>query len=404
MTLTTHPPAADQLLARLREQVGSPEFGERVVAADQDGRMALGNVDVLRALGITGMPLDRSLGPEGPSVRLMIEVMETLGAVDPSTAVALNMHWVGARTLSRLPSFPRRDEALAAIAAHEATICGAFSNPSAEVDSRRARLSCRIEGDEVVLNGRAGFGSMSEAATYAMLGGMVEDSDPDDPQMVMTVGRLGEPGLVLHRNWSAMGMRGTGSNDIECRDLRIPLADCLVVPISSVQEGRGIDPAIVAFGVTAIWLGLSQAAVDFTVDHVTHRYGYMAEGTFNPTTAAYRADEAWAQLGLGNLDHWVGTGRVLLQAMADRIDAGEDVPAPDLVRTLFHLRRMAEEVALGVMKICGAHGYVTAQPLERMVRDLFGGVVMAWKTDQLQLTLGVGTLGRPIRFTGPAGS
>lgn len=397
-------PAAERLLDLLRERVHSPEFGARVVEADREGRMALHNVDELRVLGVTAMPLDTSLGPEGPTVRLMMDVMETLGAVDPSTAVALNMHWVGARTLERLPSFPRRDQALAAVGRDGATICGAFSNPSGQLDSRKARLSCRVEGDDVVLNGRAGFGSMSEAASYAMLGGFVEGSDPDDPTMMMTVGRLGEPGLIRHQNWSAMGMRGTGSNDIECRELRISASDCLMVPVSAITKARRSDTAVVAFGIAAIWLGLAQTALDFTVDYVARRYGYMAEGTPNPATAAFRADEAWAQVGIGNMDHWVGTGRTVLHAVVARMDAGEDVEARDLVRSLFHLRRMAEEVAMGAMKVCGAHGYVTAQPLERIFRDLVGGIVMAWKTDQLQQTLGMGAVGRDIQFTGPAGA
>ncbi len=59
---------------------------------------------------------------------------------------------------------------------------------------------------------------------------------------------------------------------------------------------------------------------------------------------------------------------------------------------------------MGAMKVCGAHGYLTAQKLERIFRDLVGGIVMAWKTDQLQQTLGVGALGRPVVFTGLAGS
>ena len=266
------------------------------------------------------------------------------------------------------------------------------------------RLSCRIEGAHVVLEGRAGFGSMSDAATHAVLGGSVEGSSPDDPEFVLTVGRIGEHGLINHANWSAMGMRGTGSNDIECRGLRIPLEECLVAPVSAFRQRRSEDAAATAFGIAAIWVGLAQAATDFTVDHVQHRYGYMAEGAFNTATAKFRADEAWAQVGVGNMDHWLGTGRDLLHGVAARIDAGDEVPDRDLVRTIFHLRRMTEEVSMGAMKICGAHGYVTAQKLERIFRDLIGGLVMAWKTDQLQQTLGVGALGRPIAFTGPAGS
>lgn len=394
----------DPLLAELGELLASEEYAAGVVEADRAGRMALDNVAALRALGVVGLPASERHGPDGPPLALSIAVMELLGRHDASSAVAVNMNWAGVRTLRQLPSFPRRDEALAAVRENRGALCGAFSNPSTELDSRKARLSCRLEGGDIVLRGRAGFGSMSDAATHAVLGGMVEDSDPADPTFVLTLGRIGEEGLVKHDNWSAMGMRGTGSNDIECLGLRIPVEECLVAPVTEFRRSRTADSAATAFGIAAIWVGLAQAALDFTVDHVQHRYGYMAEGTFNASPTQFRADEAWAQTGIGNMDHWLGTGRDLLHGMAARLDAGEDVPARDLVRTLFHLRRMSEEVSMGAMKVCGAHGYVTAQRLERIFRDLVGGVVMAWKTDQLQQTLGVGALGRPIVFTGPAGS
>ncbi|WP_106968462.1 acyl-CoA dehydrogenase family protein [Streptomyces canus] len=400
----TEPGAAALLMEALGELLVREEYAARVVEADRAGRMALDNVGALRELGIVGLPASTRFGPDGPPLELSIAVMELLGRHDASTAVAVNMNWAGVRTLRQLPSFPRRDEALAAVKEGRGAICGAFSNPSTELDSRRARLSCRLEQGDVVLDGRAGFGSMSDAATHAVLGGIVEAGDTADPLFVLTLGRIGETGLIKHDNWSAMGMRGTGSNDIECRGLRIPVEECLIAPVSEFKRSRTADSAATAFGIAAIWVGLSEAALDFTVDHVQRRYGYMAEGTFNASTTQFRADEGWAQTGIGNMDHWLGTGRDLLHAVAARLDAGEDVPARDLVRTLFHLRRMSEEVSMGAMKVCGAHGYVTAQKLERIFRDLVGGVVMAWKTDHLQQTLGLGALGRPIVFTGPAGS
>jgi alkylation response protein AidB-like acyl-CoA dehydrogenase len=229
----------------------------------------------------------------------------------------------------------------------------------------------------------------------------------------MTIGRFGEEGLINHGNWSAMGLRATASNDIECRELRVAKADCLIAPMNIIQVLFNADPlartrqtAGGALGITGIWLGAAQAAFDFTIDYVKNRFGYLAAGTLVPGGGEYRADEAWAQVGIGNMDHWLGTGRVLLYDIIERLDSYTDEAtlARDLMRTTFHLRRMTEEVAMGSMRVCGAHAYVTARPLERIFRDLIGGAVMAWKTDQLQQSLGLGALGRPILFTGPAGS
>jgi alkylation response protein AidB-like acyl-CoA dehydrogenase len=56
------------------------------------------------------------------------------------------------------------------------------------------------------------------------------------------------------------------------------------------------------------------------------------------------------------------------------------------------------------MRVCGAHAYVRSRPLERIFRDMVGGNVMAWKTDELQHSLGLAALGREITFVGPAGT
>jgi alkylation response protein AidB-like acyl-CoA dehydrogenase len=107
------------------------------------------------------------------------------------------------------------------------------------------------------------------------------------------------------------------------------------------------------------------------------------------------------------MEHWLETGRTIFYDTVARLNttfpSAQDFTR-HLVRTVYHLRRMSEEVALGAMKVCGAHAYVRTRPLERIVRDLLGGVVMAWKTDELVQTLGRGALGMPVSIVGPAGS
>jgi alkylation response protein AidB-like acyl-CoA dehydrogenase len=107
------------------------------------------------------------------------------------------------------------------------------------------------------------------------------------------------------------------------------------------------------------------------------------------------------------MEHWLESGRIMLNDCIHRLEEPFENVADFtryLVRTVYHLRRMSEEVSQGAMKVCGAHAYVRNRPLERIFRDMVGGNVMAWKTDELQQTLGLGSLGMPITFVGPAGT
>ena len=94
------------------------------------------------------------------------------------------------------------------------------------------------------------------------------------------------------------------------------------------------------------------------------RHGYMAgDGVGIGPTPGYRADQAWAQFGIGNMEHWLESGRIVLYDAVRRLDEQFDSPQEfvrHMVRTTYHLRRMSEEVAQGSMKVCGAHAYVRA--------------------------------------------
>ncbi len=405
----------EQELVQAVRELARGSFTERADAADKAGTFTTENVEELQALNVPGMMLGEAWEGGAMSPEAAVRVVEEIAYGDASTAVALNMYLLIANAVESFPSFPARDAALFDIAKNQALICGAGSVPTSALDTRTSGYRGREDGDDIVIKGRAGFASMSEGATYTIIGGLLEaDPEAEDPTVMLTVPRMDTPGLINHMNWSAMGLRGTASHDLEAQDMRIPKTDVFMVPLSLARMAQQNMPLEAiqrrswgGLGILGIWLGLAQAAFDFTIAYVEERYGYLAGTGQIGGNVGFRADESWAQMGIGNMEHWLETGRVILYDTVRRLDEPfESTQAftRHLVRTVYHLRRMAEEVAMGAMKTCGAHAYVTGRPLERIFRDLMGGVVMAWKTDELQQTLGVGALGRPITFVGPAGT
>lgn len=393
-------------------------FGPRAAQHDREGSFPAENIAELKALGIPGMALDPSLGGRGASPECWMRVMEAIAYYDGSTAVALNMHLLIADFVGSLPPFPRRNDVLADIAKNNALICGPGSVPSGELDSRRAGFKAHEDGGFVVFNGRAGFASMSEGATYAIFGGTVDRGEGNEPDIAVALPNLGTPGIEIMHNWDGMGLRATASHDIVAKDVRLPNTEAAVIPAAMLRMFRDATANIStpatqrraqgALGICAIWLGLAQAAFDFTVNYVKERHGYLAGPVLDPKgSVGFRSDQSWAQFGIGEMDHWLETGRVVLYDTIRRLnDTFENSQAfiRLISRTVYHLRRMSEEIAQGAMRVCGAHAYVRSKPLERIYRDMVGGNVMAWKTDELQLSLGRAALGMPITFVGPAGT
>ena len=406
-----------ELIEKVRE-LSRGTFAERAARTDAEGRFPRENVDELQALQVPAMALSKEFGGLDISVEAQMRIMEEIAYGDASTAVALNMHVLVAGFLQSMPPFARRNAVLEDMGRNGALICGPGSVPSGGLDSRQAGFMAVEDGDYLVLNGKAGFASMSDGAKYALIGASIDRGEGNEPDIALTVPELSTPGIKVLGNWNAMGLRGTASHDIVVENARIPKAEALVIPSAMLRivlqaQAQVIDVqtqmrARGAIGILAIWLGLSQAAFDFTIDYVKQRHGYLAAPTAATTgNNGFRSEQAWAQFGIGNMEHWLETGRIILDDTIRRLETPFATPQEftrHLVRTVYHLRRMSEEVSQGVMKVCGAHAYVKNRPLERIFRDMVGGNVMAWKTDELMHSLGLSALGQPISFVGPAGT
>ena len=405
--------AERELLARVRELARGP-FRERAPEGDASGQFCQANADALRELGVPGMLLPESSGGLGASGAAMVRTIEEIAWGDPSTAVAVNMHLLVTALLNVVPPFERRNAVLKAVAEEGAWCCAPGSIPLRQLDNRTAGYEAVEDGAELVWSGRAGFASMSDAARFALLGGRIDRGEEREPDVALTVADLDADGLTNHGNWDGMGLRATASHDISLENLRMPRADALIVPLALLRAAEQMQTqqqwqrrAYPALGILAIWLGNAQALFDEVIAYVQKRYGYLAADGAVGAPTGLRSEQPWAQMALGNMEHWLGTGRSLLYDALRQVEepfADRQSFVRFQVRTTYHLRRMAEEVAQGAISVAGAHGYVRGSDIDRLYRDLTGGIVMAWKTEELRHSLGLSALGQEITIVGPAGT
>ena len=403
--------ASQQLIEQVRELARGP-FRERAAAADREGELAIDNFNELAELGVPGLLISETFGGLEADGETYIRLIEEIAYGDASTAVALNMHLLVTSIAGALPPYPHRDEVLKACA-EGAWCCAPGSIPSRELDNTSTGFAAIEDGADLLISGRAGFASGADAAQFAMVGALIER--PTEPDLVIALPEFNQEAITNRANWDGMGLRSTASHDVVIEDLRLPRADCFVVPLSLLRMGEQMFPqllwqrrALPGLGICAIWLGNAQAMFDETVEYLQQRRGYLASAN-SPLggTNELRSQQAWAQMALGEMDSWLASGRTMLYHAVSEVDRayGDRQSFVRMqVRTTHHLRRMAEEIAQISIKTTGAHAYVKGQPLERLYRDLTGGIVMAWKTDELQHSLGLAALGEEITIVGPAGT
>lgn len=405
------PEQSNELIENVRELARGP-FRERAVAADASGQLPRENYAELSQLGVPGLLLPEAFGGLEADGATFLKVIEEIAYGDASTAVVVNMHILVAAFASALPPFPRRDEVLRACAAGD-WICGPGSVPTRELDNTTTGYRAVEDGDDLVVSGRAGFGSGSDNARFVFVAGLINKEPTSD--LFVSYPELSNPAISNRGNWDAMGLRSTASHDVIIEDLRLPRSECLVVPLSMIEMAQQMQTqeqfqrrAIPALGILAIWLGSAKAMFDESLAYVRKRRGYLATaGTQLGGSTETRDRQAWAQMELGEMESWIGTGDVMLANAIQEVETDYEDRQSFVrmqVRTTYQLRRMAEEVARLGIGVTGAHAYVKGSPIERIYRDLTGGNVMAWKTGELRQSLGIAALGEPIVLAGPAGT
>jgi acyl-CoA dehydrogenase len=260
---------------------------------------------------------------------------------------------------------------------------GAVLVSTGGADLTRPRgTATKVDGGYVV-SGRKVFASQSPAGT--VLSTMFPYEDPDEGLIVlnMAVPMAGE-GVTVLDTWDAMGMRGTGSNDVELHEVFVPDERVLarrpharLDPPLQVILSHAIPP------ISAVYLGVAEAARDHAVARVT--------GTA-------RAEDPTVQRQVGLMDSRL---RVAAWALDGALAAVGEDPEPSM-DTVVAVMAAKREVALAGAEVCdlaldvaGGAAYYRTLPLEQCVRDVRGARYHPFTPDESLVHAGLVSLGLP---------
>src|SRR4029453_14072132 len=147
------------------------DFKTRVAQHDRDNTFPFENVEALRASGYTAITVPEELGGGGATVLDVVRAQEHLARGDGPTAVAINMHlyggvmfaglWrVGDASLRPFLESIARDRRIMAAGVSDPRMNSGVGLAGINDTTRRAE---KVDGGYVI-NGRAGFGTMSACA------------------------------------------------------------------------------------------------------------------------------------------------------------------------------------------------------------------------------------------------
>jgi 3-hydroxy-9,10-secoandrosta-1,3,5(10)-triene-9,17-dione monooxygenase len=254
------------------------------------------------------------------------------------------------------------------------------------------------------LSGRWPFSSGVDPSAWNMLGGVVSDGESPGEYRIFLLPR--EHYRIID-NWHVLGLRGTGSNDVEAKDVFVPETRTLAVdatrggtkhPGAQLNTGALFRIPVFAtfpYMLTGIALGIAQGAYDDFMEGARNRVArYSGKSLADMTAVQVKIAEAAA---------CIDTARTLMrghcataQAFAERGEV-PDLPTKATWRRDGAFSAGLCERAVDVLFKCGGGAALfDDHPLQRAFRDVHAAtahISMIWEPQAT--TFGRVALGLP---------
>jgi alkylation response protein AidB-like acyl-CoA dehydrogenase len=332
--------------------------------------------------GVMAATVPAELGGTGvASMRDFIAGMNRMGRGDGSTAIAANMHlflvWQTARSwrAAKIAGDNVRENSLATVlkdvaAGHLIMAVLTTENGTGLVNPMTEAVR---DGSGWRLNGQKSFATGCTAANVLNVMVRVRDATGDSRRAVAQV-RRDNPGVAIHDDWDALGMRGSGSHNVT-------LKDCFVEekgvtdsgPWGQITPGFLTGSTVANLGLSAVFLGIAEAARAIALRLITSRG---------------QNDRSGLQHLIAEMEIDLAAARAVLERSATNTDAAleahpETLPvdlAQFLAKDFQCAKRFVTQKAIDIvdraLTASGGSGYLTRSPLSRLYRDVRAGPFM----------------------------
>jgi L-evernosamine nitrososynthase len=377
--LSAHTDPGARLVATAEEL--SQELAARAAEHDRDGTYPFEAIDALKAAGYFAAPVPAELGGLGvSSAHDLVVASSRLARGDASVAVGVNMHLVAVHNMERRRQLAvasgeeRRARGFAAslerIARDGLVLAAAISERGQDL-TRPATQATRTQSGWRI-DGRKLFCTMAPAATDLYVAVTYADGEGTERYAYAMV-PTDAPGVVVHDDWDALGMRASGSNSISLEGVALPE--------TGVRGGfRAGDP--LAYMERNLVAGLFHAAASLGIAE-------SADAIARSAIAARINGDARPRMQVADNAIDLAASRGALSRAAALIDEhraanpASDGSAEDL-DALFaeaqaakaFVNESAVRVVDRALALSGGAGYVNASPLARAYRDVKAGSFM----------------------------
>lgn len=368
----------------------SAEFAATAEQHDRDASFPHRNFERLHELGLLGLTVPSALGGLGANLAQTTRVVAAVARGEPSTALVLTMQYLhhasGRQSkwpphlLQRVAEETLRDGALINALRVEPELGTPARGGLPATTARRTPEGWRISGRKIYSTG---------IPRLTWLGVWARSDDPV-PLVGSWLVRRDTPGITVIENWDHLGMRATGSHEVVFDDVLVPLDHAVnVTPFGSAPD---LDASLLLWMsvlLSAIYDAVARSARDWLATWLEER---VPANLGAPLSSLPRFQEA-----LGQLDAWLFSNRVLIDAAANGA-----VAAPDGFRIKYLVTNQAIQVVEKAIELSGNPGLSRANPLQRHYRDVLCSRIHTPQNDTILVNSGKAAFAARVSATATA--
>lgn len=380
LELTANTPEGARLVA-LAEAL-SDELATCAGVYDREGSYPFKSFELLKRRGYFTAPIPEEHGGLGvTSVHDVLVASSRLARGDASLTIGANMHFayllnvvrrwqiaVASGNERRAGAFARTFDEIV----REGVVFAAAGSETGQDLTRPATTATRTE-DGWLVSGRKVFCTMSPAADVFYAAVTFADEDGSERYGYAMIPR-GTPGVVVHEDWDALGMRASGSHSVTFDDVELPAAALRGgFPVGNAVPymERNLTAGLLHASAT---LGIAERAHALAVGKLAKRNGngngremvLAAESTIELAAcrgvlarAANLIDQHQAASPTS-----VGTDDELIELFAEAQAAKA------------FISQAAPRIVDRALALSGGAGYLNGSPIARAYRDVRAGAFM----------------------------
>lgn len=384
-------------LTGIARNLGIDKFAPRASGYDRDAGFPTENYHDLRDNGLLAMCIPREHGGLGADYKTYMLTAAEIGRYCGSTALTFNMHtcaclWSGDFSDAVKMTDKDRQQHKEKRARHYQRILddgAVYSQPFSEGGAAAAGAAAfsttaeKTDGGWLI-NGRKIFASLSGHCDYYGILCCENKENPTQKDTMYIAVPADAGGLSIYGDWDPLGMRGTVSRNLLFENVFVPGDEELMPPGVYYSAVRTWPHMFLTL--TATYMGLAQAAYDFTVSYL--------RGEIEGMPPVKRRMYPTKQIAVAQMRIMLEQTKGLwFQAIS------EARPNPSKTEVLraysahYTVMENANELAQLAIRTCGGHAMLKSLPLERIYRDSrCGALMLPWTAEICLDRLGRETL------------